>query len=306
MNMNYIISPENTPASATTLNFVVYLEKDFDDIGFYTVTDGDILQEKNKCNFTYTASGKVVTLFNSSDKNSFVELKDVIYKIYWGDGSSELVAIEQSISHTYSTTGKYELTLKLETPWTDSVKKTIEVGGDATITNPFGTLSIKVPYSDATFEQDFISLHDAVEEQLEQDDVFVSGFTKTRLSELLKYGQKKVVEGLDSNGNGVLVGGITDGYTAYTIDNIFYTDFPDGLTYFHNNVGDNPLQLLFQLITKDDGLMGVVEDITVQSDVYVERGTISVFEHNLRLCEVDSVGEIEVYGNKYFNVKRTV
>jgi hypothetical protein len=288
-----------------SFNLIVYLEKDYDDIGYYIVSDGEIFQEKNKCNFTYKVFGKTISVFNSVDKGDFIELKNVSYRINWGDGTSESLAIEQNAFHTYISTGATQITLKLETPWSDSITKTVNVGGNAVISNPLGTLGIKIPYTDLTFQQNFLSIEDATCNQLEQSDVLVSGFTTSRLSELIKYGEKVPSEGLNSDGDGVLAGGITDSYTAYTMDEVFYTDFPDGLTYFHVNVGENPLELLCQLVTKDDALLGVVNDINVQTDVFVERGTISVFEQNLRLCDIDSVGEMEVYGNKYFNVKKT-
>lgn len=303
--MKYVISPENTVLSADTVNILVYLERDFDDIGFYTTTDGKIVQEKTKCNFTYSKSGNTLTVFNSVDKYSFIELKDVTYNIYWGDGSISGITIEQSITHTYQTPGEYEVALKLETPWTDNIKKTIQIGGTTEILNPFGALIINVPYSDVTMEQNYINELDAEGQDEEEEDVYVSGFTQSRVKELIKYGSKTLVEGLDVNGNGVHLSGITDTYTAYTIDNIFYTDFTDGLTFFNLNVGENPLEMLSELVTKEESMMGVVNDIDIQSDVFVERGKISVFEHNMRLCEIDSVGEVEVYGNKYFTVKKT-
>jgi hypothetical protein len=291
--------------TGSTFNIVALLEKDFDDIGYYSPTDGDILQEKNKCNFTYTKSGYVVYVTNTVDKDSFVELRDVVYTINWGDGSTDSSVIGETVHHIYTITGETTITLSMESPWVESIKKTIIIGGDAIINNPLGTLTINIPYSDATFEQNFISLEDAVCQDIDETNDLVSGFTQSLLHTLIKYGQTTVQEGLDGQGNGVLPSGLTESYTAYTINDMFYVDLPDGLTYFHINVQYDPLTLICQLLTKDDALMGVVNDIEIQSDVYVERGTVSVFESNLRLTEVSSVGEISIYGNKYFNVKKT-
>jgi hypothetical protein len=290
--------------SGSTSNILIYLEKDLDDMGYYSTTDGEIYQEKSRCNFTYEIFGTTVKVFNSVDKSVLVELGGLQYTIEWGDGQSQSILIEETLFHTYSSAGEYAVSLKLSTPWTEVITKQLNVGGNSIITNSLGTLSIKIPYTDITFEQNFITLDDAVCQEYEPDDVLISGFTTSRLTELLKYGQNTATEGLDSEGNGVLIGGITDSYTAYTINKVFYSDFSDGLTYFHVNVGDNPLQLLCQLIVKEDVMMGVVQDIEVQSDLYVERGTVSVFESNLRLCDLGSVGEIDVYGNKYFTVKK--
>lgn len=297
--MEYIISPENTTLSASTYNLTVYLEQNFDDIGFYSVTDGDIIQEKDVCNFTYTLSGNTITIFNSVNRFS-KNLSNVTFTIYWGDAQSEDVLIEEQVSHIYTTTGTYELTLKLETPWTDNIKKTITTGS-YTVLDPLGTLTIDIPFSVEEFDQNYIDHNDSECQSLEQDDIYVSGFTASRLSEFALYGGG-YVEGLNDDGNGVV--NITDEYISYIIDTVLYIDFLlDGLTYYNVNVGDNPQEIVCSLLSKDEAMMGVVEDITIQSDVYVERGKISVFEHNLRLTEINSVGELEVYGNHYFNVK---
>jgi hypothetical protein len=303
--MKYTISPENMGLSAATHNLLIHLEKEYDDIGHYSVTDGEILQEKSRCNFTYSSTGNTVSVFNSVDRLSFTELRDATFTIYWGDGSSSAITIEQTLKHTYSTSGEYVIILSLDTPWSEKVYKTIQVGQTITRPNPLGTLTIQIPYSEAEIDQDYITQLDAECQDLDQEGVIVSGFTQSRLKELIKYGQSKPVEGIGDDGNGVFPGGITSGYTVYTIDGILYTDFADGLTYYSLEVGENPLEFICALVTKEEALIGVVSDIEVQSDVYVERGKISVFEHNLRLSEIDSVGEIEVYGNKYFNVKRT-
>lgn len=306
MTSTYIISPENTNLSASTYNILVYLEKEFDDIGFYSASDGGIIQEDTRCNFTYTIEDTYVSVFNSVDKFSFTALSEVIFLINWGDGSpEESITIEQVKVHQYGIIGSYQITLRQESPWADSIKKTIKLGEDLTIENPLGTIELHIPYSNNTFEQNFIDLSDAECQDLEQDGIIVSGFTKSRLKELMKYGQTKLTEGLDADGNGVIVSGITDSYTAYTIDNIFYTDFTDGLTFYSLDVGDDPQEYICQLVIKEDGLMGVVSDIEITSDVYIERGKSSVFEKNVRLCEIDSVGELDIYGNGYFNIKKT-
>jgi hypothetical protein len=47
-----------------------------------------------------------------------------------------------------------------------------------------------------------------------------------------------------------------------------------------------------------------VEQPTVYSDVFVERGKQGVMEVNLRLGEVDNMGELSVYSGGYFKVKK--
>lgn len=302
--MTYIISPQNSSLTASTWNILVYLDTDAEDIGYYTSTSGEILQEKQKCNFTYTISGNTIQVFNSVNRYTSVELENANYTILWGDGQSNSVLIEQVITHTYSTAGTYELTLGMETPWnTDKIIKTVTLGQSDVIENPLGTLTIVIPFSEAVFDQNYITNVDGSCQNLDQDDVFISGFTQTRLKELFPYGDTIISVGLNSDGNGVVE--ITDGHTGYTIDGVLYIDFSDGLTYYNVDAGENPLELICQLITKEEALLGIVNDIEVQSDVFVERGKVSVFEHNMRLSDLDSTGEAEVYGNGYFNITKT-
>ena len=42
----------------------------------------------------------------------------------------------------------------------------------------------------------------------------------------------------------------------------------------------------------------------VYSDIFVERGKMGASEYNLRLGEIDNVGELAVYGHGFFRVKK--
>ena len=50
--------------------------------------------------------------------------------------------------------------------------------------------------------------------------------------------------------------------------------------------------------------MGFVEQPTVYSDIFVERGKQGVMEVNLRLGEIDNMGELDIYGGGYFKIKK--
>ena len=123
----------------------------------------------------------------------------------------------------------------------------------------------------------------------------------SRIGELRKYGEQTVVgansSSLDTNGNRI---------TGYTIDNLHYMDYIDGTTIITGSVTGYTREDVFnQMITRNEHFLGFIDDPTVYSDIFVERGKSGVAEFNLRLSEIDNMDEMEIYGNGYFTVKKT-
>jgi hypothetical protein len=58
------------------------------------------------------------------------------------------------------------------------------------------------------------------------------------------------------------------------------------------------------MLTRNEHFLGFIEQPRVYSDVFVERGKQGVMEMNFRLGEIDNMGELSVYGNGFFNVKK--
>lgn len=57
-------------------------------------------------------------------------------------------------------------------------------------------------------------------------------------------------------------------------------------------------------LTRNEHFIGFIDEPTIYSDIFVERGKQGVMEKNLRLSEINNIGEIELYGNGYFNVRK--
>jgi hypothetical protein len=55
-------------------------------------------------------------------------------------------------------------------------------------------------------------------------------------------------------------------------------------------------------LTKQEFLMNVVQKPEVQSDVFIERGKVSVFERPQRLAQTSTIGELELHGYGYYNI----
>jgi hypothetical protein len=119
----------------------------------------------------------------------------------------------------------------------------------------------------------------------------------SKLSEYQKYG-----------GNGYTIATNIDGETnttGYTIDGVYYVDYPEGYTVLTGNtVGFTKEEIIFEVLSRNEHFLGFVDEPKIYSDIFVERGKQGVMEMNLRLGEIDNMGELSVYGNGYFKVKK--
>jgi hypothetical protein len=68
--------------------------------------------------------------------------------------------------------------------------------------------------------------------------------------------------------------------------------------------GWNETNTSLSAITKEEYLFGIVSTPEVKSDVFIDRGIVSVFEPHLILSEVKNLGELTRYGNGYYNITR--
>jgi hypothetical protein len=133
--------------------------------------------------------------------------------------------------------------------------------------------------------------------------------------------------------------GTTEGviWSGYTIDNLYYQDFPDDYTMITGSVPNHRFgptsgytyeisgntintvpylttsgnttnfvteYVVNHMLTRNEHFLGFIDDPTIYSDIFVERGRQGVMENNLRLGEIDNMSELDVYGNGYFNVKK--
>jgi hypothetical protein len=115
------------------------------------------------------------------------------------------------------------------------------------------------------------------------------------------------------------ISGVTMNYTGYTIDSLYFEDYDTGYTqitgktpnYFTasgttiGNTSDYATEFVInKMLTRNEHFLGFIEQPRVYSDIFVERGKLGVMELNLRLGEIDNMGELDVYGNGYFKVKK--
>lgn len=129
----------------------------------------------------------------------------------------------------------------------------------------------------------------------------------SRISEKKKYGVNEydgVTFGIDDNGS---YSGYSFTYTGETMTGatLIYRDYSDGYTLITGQIsGFTKEEIINYNVTRNEHFLGFVEEPRIYSDIFVERGKNSVVEMNLRLGEIDNMGELSTYGNGFFKVKK--
>jgi hypothetical protein len=82
-------------------------------------------------------------------------------------------------------------------------------------------------------------------------------------------------------------------------------DYPNGYTMITGTTVGVPKEEVFnKMITRNEHFLGFIDEPTIYSDIFIERGKQSVMEKNLRLSEINNVGELEIYQNGFFSIKK--
>lgn len=297
--------------TGTSINLPIFLESTVDEMGVMVSFDGGVEQIEQLCNFSYTQTGSTVTVYNSVNPDKLRKIVEQTYTINWGDGNTSGLTVNSGIvgqglpskTHTYTGTTDYVLTLSLDSPWTkEKITKNIKVPQNITVVNPLGTFTgMTIPaYTNLTGQTENY-LNNL--EYTNNTGNTLSGFTymaigKSRINELKQYGSS-IISGMTT--------GTTDGavWSGYTIDNLYYRDFSDNYTMITGTTtGFSKEEVFNNMITRNEHFLGFIDDPTIYSDIFVERGRQGVMENNLRLGEIDNMSELDVYGNGYFNVKK--
>lgn len=299
------------PTGSTSFDLPVFLTSFAEQLGVMVGFDGNVAQVEETSNFTYSGNSYTVIVYNTVNTNKLSFLVDSIFTIYWGDGTSSILPMTgindlyiSSTSHTYTTSGTTTIRVTIESPWTvTEVQKTIEIPFIPSFGFPIdlGTLTFTVPYTDPTVTttQTYLQDYTTLTGNTPAATIGFQAVGKSRVDEFKKYG----------GGNEYLTGatGITiiSGYTGYTIDGLTYIDIPDGSTIISGSTAQYYDDEVYNgMVTRNEHFIGFVVEPDIYSDIFVERGKMGVMEKNLRLCEIDNTGELAIYGNGYFNVRK--
>ena len=302
------------------------------DIGYYSTFDGAVLQKDVINNFIFTANTLNpydYIFYNTSEQEMIKFLGLIVYKLDWGDGSPEITLTTTGpVTHTYpASNGVYTITMTADSPWGISlVQKTITVPvTQITIPNPNGVATFYPAdgnWTGTPISYDYIfsgdsntNLADFYSSNYTTVPFIVSGFTESSINDLAQYGPKynllggKFKVGIQVTGTTGCVGTVwgpdpLNTYTAYTINDIDYYDFEDYTLYVTYSSGFTQDDLVLSALTKNEGLLNVIDQPEVQTNVFVERGKQAVLEYMERMGEIDNVGDLEKYGYGFFNVKK--
>jgi hypothetical protein len=312
----------------TGLTIPILLKQKYQDIGYYDGFDGKIKQENISANFLFYSTLETpytYKILNTSD-NENVYLFNSTYQVDWGDGTTQTITTfyPEEITHNYSgplsQPTEYTITLTQTNLWgIIQVKKNIVVPysipqntdqyGTVTFANTNGSWSATPSSYNFIFTGDaYNQLAYQVSSFYTEVPFFVTGFTTSRLNDLATYGPSQFVVGqtvpLPQREYG-MVESISNGYTAYTINEMTYQDFPDGTTIFVlPSSGMTTDMFSVSAITKNEALMNVIDQPQLYNSVFVERGKNSGVENFLRLGEVSNLSDLLSYGYNYFIIKQ--
>lgn len=308
--------------TGTTYNLPVFLESTVDEMGVMVGFDGDIEQVEQLVNFSYTQTDSTIQVYSTVNPDKLRKILEQTYTINWGDGNTSGLTVNSgivgenfpSISHTYTTSSGYTISVTLQSPWeTRKISKKITTPKNTTVTNSLGSFT-------GTTVPSYINLTGQTQDYLNDLDITnntgytTTGFTYlavggSRLDELKKYGSNDYTQTLTSGSSteGVDWTGYTFTYTGNTTGTttLQYRDYEDGYTMITGSTtGFTKEEVFNKMITRNEHFLGFVDEPTIYSDLFIERGKQGVMEFNLRLGEIDNVGELDIYGNGYFNVRK--
>jgi len=249
-----------------------------------------------------------IIIYNTLNTNRLKTIIDSVFTISWGDGTPDTELSMPTVydeylpyaTHYYPIDGEYDIEITVDSPWkVEKLKRRITIPLlTPEFPTDFGTLSFEVPYSNPLLYQTQQYLEDYRTLTGNTNNTLISflAIGKSRLDEYRKYGT------LNEYTTNVT---ITADYTGYTIDGLYYMDYSDGYTYISGSTANYAHEELYNgMITRDEHLIGFVDMPQIYSDIFIERGKQSVMERNLRLGEIDSTGELEIYGSGFFKVKK--
>lgn len=72
----------------------------------------------------------------------------------------------------------------------------------------------------------------------------------------------------------------------------------------YNGEGWNETNTSLSGLTKEEYLFGIISRPEVESDVFIDRGTISVMDYHLKLSEIKNLGQLTRYGNGFYKINK--
>jgi hypothetical protein len=171
---------------------VIFLDQDFNDMGYYSPFDGGAFHEETFSNFTFscsTTNTSVVTVTNNTEFDYYLSTQQTTFTIDWGDSQALDYLIYPNItqSHNYTTNGVFTITIQMVAPWgITSVSHTVsipcETGNNVNIDNPDITYSFIPPNGGPPVTMSGFSDYGPLDSGLSADDYITSNFVPTPIT----------------------------------------------------------------------------------------------------------------------------
>jgi hypothetical protein len=208
--------------------------------------------------------------------------------------------------HTYATDGDYDIEITVNSPWkVEKLKRTITIPfTENEFPSNLGRVVFQVPYSNPTWyeSQNYLQDYRMLTGSTDNSEISFLAMGKSRMNEFQLYGSNSY------SGVTPLSQVIDDevvNYTGYTLNGLYYMDYDSGFTHITGSTSLYYQDEVYNgMITRNEHLIGFLDTPQISSDIFVERGRQGVMERNLRLGEIDSTGELDIYGSGYFTVRK--
>lgn len=73
-------------------------------------------------------------------------------------------------------------------------------------------------------------------------------------------------------------------------------------SFSYNSEGWNGYNVSLSALTKEEYLLGIISAPEVESDVFIDRGIVTVYDKHLKMSEITNIEQLIRYGKGYFNV----
>jgi hypothetical protein len=73
-------------------------------------------------------------------------------------------------------------------------------------------------------------------------------------------------------------------------------------SFSYKSEGWNAFDVSLSALTKEEYLLGIISAPEVESDVFIDRGIVTVYDRHLRMSEITNLDELVRYGKGYYNI----
>ena len=138
--------------------------------------------------------------------------------------------------------------------------------------------------------------------------------------------KNEIIDGVDrvTNIDGdeitYVIGGNRDSKlgTEEQVSGFLFIDNPKNGLELNNAIGNENMTTSIQYVgegwnstnislepqIQEEYLLGIINQPEVKSDVFIDRGSVSVLDKHLRLSEIESLDHLTRYGNGFYNINR--